>query len=819
MAAVASLIASPKPPTKLVACRSSDAQATLSWTNSSSTSAPYTSVQIEMQTDADTASWVSRYNGTPVTSRSVTGLAADHRYRWRVRATNSVGSSAWVLTAWLCTTPAAPTGVSLTRVAVDVVTGKWAAGSRYRTWFELQCEANQNGTWQAWANITGLSASRTATNTTAWRFRVRNVITNVPTSASATTTLYSAWVTSPTVYAAPAAPTGIKVARISDTQQQVSWTNTAPTSALAPYTNLVLERQTDTEQAAWLVVATLGVVTSQASAGTEAGHQYRYRVKARNTGGDSACATSAWIKTTPAPPTGLAVVKAGAQIALSWTNSTVAAGSVEIQDSPDGTGFVDVATTTDTGAGYTVAGVDVLATHRYRIRAVAAGVPLAAGGTAVLCSAWVESEIVEMLAPPAAPTVTLSTMLADITRTPVVVEIVHNSIDTTIMQAANLRYRLVDAPEWQTIANPGPSYDLGPLLANGAQYEVQAQTKGEHPAFGPWCASVILDTSATPTATIIAPAEGDTIPTTQLTVRLGFADPDSIAQQWALQLLDDTLDVVWQTTGIPGATSEYTLPYRLGEGLFVIRAQVQDSASLWSDWVQAGFNVAYPKPPAVVAAARWVDEDGSIVFDLEIPAPDPNQVPAQTVELWRYDDNNLSRLVASAPVADQSWISLVDPIPPLSECRYRILAISAIPSQSQAEQIVADPPGRWIYVNAGPDWATVAKLRIDPSIDTTPVSDKTLIQFDGRQAPVEFQGKVNYRTVALTGRVAADGQRVDQRSEWTQWDAIADMGAPVCYRDHLGRRLFGSISVDRLAHSLAPSADISATITEVDYAE
>ena len=108
---------------------------------------------------------------------------------------------------------------------------------------------------------------------------------------------------------------------------------------------------------------------------------------------------------------------------------------------------------------------------------------------------------------------------------------------------------------------------------------------------------------------------------------------------------------------------------------------------------------------------------------------------------------------------------------------------------------------------------------IDPAISIAPQGIRVLQPFDGRPAPVEFMSLMQYDQLRLTGRVRDSGPIAERLSSWQAWQQISRMPAPICYRDHLGRRLFCSLSVDDLGHSVSPHVTISATLTEVDYAE
>ena len=82
--------------------------ASISWTNNATTSAPYTSLKLERSSNGG-VTWVDiPLSGTP-TSFSDTGLVENSRYRYRISAVNSSGSSAYAtMTTDVYTTPSAP---------------------------------------------------------------------------------------------------------------------------------------------------------------------------------------------------------------------------------------------------------------------------------------------------------------------------------------------------------------------------------------------------------------------------------------------------------------------------------------------------------------------------------------------------------------------------------------------------------------------------------------------------------------------------------------------------------------------------------------
>lgn len=162
-----------------------------------------------------------------------------------------------------------------------------------------------------------------------------------------------------------------------------------------------------------------------------------------------------------------------------------------------------------------------------------------------------------------------------------------------------------------------------------------------------------------------------------------------------------------------------------------------------------------------------------------------------------------------------------DPIPALPGETYTVSAVSDIPSSASTEHNTGpyNRERKWVFFNGGNNFTGVAKLRIDPTVSVTPVVDKELVEFDGRRAPLEFSGSQNYRVAKVSGRVSSNGERLARLADWRPWEEAAAWPAPVCFRDWLGRRLFGSLQVDGLNFADSPHAAISATLTEVDYEE
>lgn len=139
----------PAAPTSCAASRVSDAQASVTWVNgSTSTTTPRSATLVERQVDEGAWSQIASV-GASVTNYTDNSVSANHRYAYRVRASGAGGTSAYATSDYVYTTPAAPASVSVAVVTgttctvdVDGSNAPWA-----ETW-EVQSQLN-GGSWVA----------------------------------------------------------------------------------------------------------------------------------------------------------------------------------------------------------------------------------------------------------------------------------------------------------------------------------------------------------------------------------------------------------------------------------------------------------------------------------------------------------------------------------------------------------------------------------------------------------------------------------------------------------------------------------------------
>lgn len=141
--------------------RNSDTSQTVSWTNNSSSDAPYSGIWVD-RWDNVSNNW---YNiatiGGSNSSFTDTTTSANKQYRYRVLAYNDAGNTgSHTYTGYIDTTPAAPTNVVANRVTSTVVI-TWTNSATNETSLTLQRREYSGGSWGAYTTINSPSADAT----------------------------------------------------------------------------------------------------------------------------------------------------------------------------------------------------------------------------------------------------------------------------------------------------------------------------------------------------------------------------------------------------------------------------------------------------------------------------------------------------------------------------------------------------------------------------------------------------------------------------------------------------------------------------------
>ncbi|MDE2946147.1 MAG: fibronectin type III domain-containing protein [Chloroflexota bacterium] len=331
------------PPTNLQTSEITQSGIKLTW------GASPTSGVTSYEVSANGGAWVD--SGGDL-EHSFTGLDPDTRYRLRARAKTSANTSCPASAAAVSTLPnppAAPTGLTTSGITQTAITLTWSAAARAVS-YEVQ-----GGTHTSWHSVgaaltyefTGLTAD------TAYTLKVRAKNTG-GVSAEATT--------SPgprTLPNAPPAPAGLTTSGITQSAITLTW------SAAARAVSYEVQGGTHTS---WHSV---GAALTYEFTGLTADTAYTLKVRAKNTGGVSAEATtSPSPKTLPNAPAAPGDFAASGvtqtAITVTWTKSTGATGyKVQV-----GSGTV---TTLGNVATYTFSGLDAGTSYTLKVSATNAG--------------------------------------------------------------------------------------------------------------------------------------------------------------------------------------------------------------------------------------------------------------------------------------------------------------------------------------------------------------------------------------------------------------------------------------------------------------
>lgn len=608
----------------------------------------------------------------------------------------------------------------------------------------------------------------------------------------------------------PAAPSNVGVTRVNDGRHTVTWTRNA--TSIAPYTTQLIQRW-DSGSGEYKTIASglSPTATQYTDTSTVPNRRYRYRVRAGNSSGWSSYGVGPYISTTPYSPLDLYATKtAGGDIEVTWRSGHIHAltGFHLSRRENDGS-WTFVTSLGSEATSWTHVGPSNVVTHQYRVRAVAAL------DTPTLESDWMLSNTIQLAAPPNAPTLLAPTTVRDASA-PIEFSWRHNPVDTSAQSRYEFSYR-VDGGSWNTVTVTSSAQTRtlpGGTFTGGSTVEWRVRTRGDHASYGPWSAIESFPVSERPSAT---PDEvpGGVLATSRFTGSWSYFDPENTDQSgWQVRLINDsTGNTIRNVTG-SGDTSSYAFPDILPDGgAFTFEVRVQDGDGLWSEWAGTSFTVEYPLPPTPTAAGQFVVDEGAMSLAIQNPAPSGEEVATAF--------NNVYRMVEGQWLLLESGLdansSFTDYVPYMGgvENLYVVEAVSDIGTSALSPILVLTEESsgcdEWIWMNGGPGWSVRARVRGDVSVGVSRTRQKTLRRYVGRPNPLEYGAEWVEHTVDLSGSL----QSLPLNDE-ESWLAIADLYAPVMFRDMFGRRLYVSVGGVDLGQEIHGYQDLSVSMVQVD---
>ncbi|MDZ7364066.1 MAG: fibronectin type III domain-containing protein [candidate division KSB1 bacterium] len=359
----------PAAPSGLTATAISNSQIDLAWTDNSDNENGF---KIEIKVGASGTYTQLATTSANVVTYSSTGLEAGTEYFYRVLAFNGTGNSAFSNEANATTLPEppeAPGNLTATAVSQTQINLTWTDHANNEAGFRIERKLSSAATYTEFdtvgANVTSYASTGLTANT-AYTYRVRafNVTGN---------SAYSDEIDATTLPNPPAAPSGLIATTVSNSQIDLSWTDNAATE-----TGFKIERKAAGETAYTEIATVAANTTNYSSTGLAGSTQYFYRVRAFNTGGNSAYSNEAnatTLQDPPPAPSGLtATTVSNTQINLTWTdNSTNETGFKIERKAGASSTYAQIDTVAANVTAYSSTGLSGGTGYFYRVRAFNAG--------------------------------------------------------------------------------------------------------------------------------------------------------------------------------------------------------------------------------------------------------------------------------------------------------------------------------------------------------------------------------------------------------------------------------------------------------------
>ncbi|MHB1323996.1 MAG: fibronectin type III domain-containing protein [Coriobacteriia bacterium] len=668
--------------------------------------------------------------------------------------------------------PTAPGTPSLTRVSDAQQNLSWANNAATRAPYAYQVVQRWDKASNIWYDITGAlsGAATTYSDTTTaanneYKYRVRAV-----NSAGSATSTDSA-----SIYTTPAAATNAVATKVvSDIV--ITWAD----NSIAEEGFKVYESQ---DGGAYSLLATVGAgIETYTHVAPSASVTHAYQVEAYRGSLASARATSNTVVllTNPLAPTLLAIAAvfdATAAQVLTWQHNPVdgtAQTAYELRYREIGAPtWTDVAKTISVTSSHTFAAATFANNKNYEVQVRTYGQYTVApeyspwSASATFATSAVPIATVQVPGDPPSGTVTITIA------SPGVVTWTTHGLSTgyklRFSTTGSLPTGLTAATDYWAIRVDADTFQVATTYANAM-------------------ANIAIATSGTQSGTHTATADR-VVTSPSLTVTWAYYDAESTAQTARKVTLYDAAGTtaLW-TEEVADAATSRVIPYALADGVgYKIGVKLRDGAGLWSVEDVHAVTVDYLEPMTPTLVVTLNETDASATITITNPEPTGGR-PIVT-------ENRVYRVVAGVAelVADNVTGngSCTDPTPVIGGTTgYYVEAYSALPSMAvSATASLVVPAGAYCHFNWGAGYSQHAKLASNLSFGGAVNPDQRYYQFAGAKHATLFTGEARSHAITCSAEI------FDDATMEAAFEALADFGGPVIYRDIRGHRVLVGATV------------------------
>lgn len=584
---------------------------------------------------------------------------------------------------------------------------------------------NSSGTVGEWAEVSGTLeiAKGSASKSIACKATVEGETVNGYGGVNGGTATASTTVSVKAItYSAPNAPSGLTSTRSSDTKNVLTWKKPTTTTT-KPVTAILIERKVD--GGSWSQIASVsGTATSYNDTTTSADHSYQYRIRSKNTAGNSSYVTSGTTYNTPAAPTNVVAARSGENtVELSIANASKTATALEVQRSTDAVAWETVATVT--GAAVTSATDSPGGgTFYYRARNTRSD----------LASDWSPaSNAVVTICAPNAPTLSApaSGMVASMEQETLTLEWAHNPIDGSAQTAAELSYSTDGGSTWVTVTAADEQLkevDNGFAVNSTVTWKVR--TKGAHADFGPWSDTRVFYVYQAPSVAFAQPTDGFVIENTPIAIELQYDDMSGTLANATLAITDGSQTVYSRNMGANTACEISASEWLPENGMeYILTVSVRSSTSLTATASrEVSVDFILPNPAGIT-----IENDPETGYaSLAVYVEEGDGLDPASISIWRESEDG--RVLLDDEL--QAGSGVVDMYAPLN-AEYRYI-VTSFADSGAANSVTFDNvlATKWAFLYfAG---GGIARGMWNPDDSWSMDQDVDFVRYVGREFPVAY---------------------------------------------------------------------------------